>query len=86
MNIRPSKEEMCQKMVRIVSAAVGRPISEIEIDAPFSKYGMDSLAFVTLSSELEDWLGIEIEPTLGWDYPTIEKMAEYLAAEVETQT
>jgi acyl carrier protein len=47
---------------------------------PFAEYGLDSLAAVTLSGELERWLGRELSPTLAWDYPTIDALARHLAA------
>ncbi|MCC9640779.1 AMP-binding protein [Rhodopirellula sp. JC740] len=46
---------------------------------PFAETGMDSLTAVELSSELEDWLGIELTPVLAFNYPTPERLAAYLA-------
>jgi len=54
---------------------------EIDSRDPFSYYGLDSRTAVTLSGELEDWLGRRLSPTLLWDYPTIEALARYLAQE-----
>jgi acyl carrier protein len=53
---------------------------EIDRRRPFAEYGLDSLAAVTLSGELERWLGRELSPTLVWDYPTIEALARHLAS------
>jgi acyl carrier protein len=52
---------------------------EIDIHTPFDRYGLDSLAAVMLTGELEEWLGCELRPTLAWDYPNIEELAQYLA-------
>jgi acyl carrier protein len=52
---------------------------QIDRRRPFAEYGLDSLAAVTLSGELERWLGRELSPTLAWDYPTIESLARHLA-------
>jgi acyl carrier protein len=52
---------------------------EIDRRRPFAEFGLDSLAAVTLSGELERWLDRELSPTLVWDYPTIETLARHLA-------
>ena len=52
---------------------------EIEIDVPFDTYGLDSSAAVGLTGDLEDWLGQEIDPTLLYDYPTVESLAVHLS-------
>lgn len=54
--------------------------SLVHADKPLAEYGLDSLAAVELSSELEDWLGLELTPVLAWNYPTPAKLSRYLAA------
>jgi acyl carrier protein len=53
--------------------------AEIDIGAPFSAFGLDSLKAVSLAGELETWLGRSLPPTLLWDYPTIDALATHLA-------
>jgi acyl-CoA synthetase (AMP-forming)/AMP-acid ligase II/acyl carrier protein len=53
--------------------------AEIDIGAPFSAFGLDSLKAVSLAGELETWLGRSLPPTLLWDYPTIDALAAHLA-------
>ena len=53
---------------------------EIDIKAPFNRYGLDSLAAVHLVSDLEEWMGFEMSPTLPYDYPTVESLAGYLSS------
>ena len=47
---------------------------------PLSYYGLDSLTAATLSGELGDWLGREMPPDLLVEHPTIDALAEHLAA------
>ena len=54
---------------------------EVEVTIPFDRYGLDSSAAVGLTSDLEDWLGYKLEPTLLYDYPTIEALTQHLAEE-----
>lgn len=53
--------------------------SEIDVREPFASYGLSSVAAIGLTADLEEWLETRLEPTLAWDYPTIEALASYLA-------
>jgi glutamate-1-semialdehyde-2,1-aminomutase len=55
---------------------------DIEVQQPFSRYGLDSVAAVSLSGELGDWLGRKLSPTLVYDYPTIEALVPRLVEEL----
>ena len=54
---------------------------EIDIRAPFDRYGLDSAEAVLLTGDLEDWLGRQLSPSLLYDYLTIEALAQHLAAD-----
>ncbi|BCL77705.1 hypothetical protein ccbrp13_01700 [Ktedonobacteria bacterium brp13] len=56
----------------------------IDIRAPFEFYGLDSLAAVSISGEMERWLGCRLSPTLVYDYPSIERLACHIASEATT--
>jgi len=43
-----------------------------------SKYGLDSASAVTLSGDLMDWLKCDIDPTLLYEHPTIERAAAHI--------
>ncbi len=57
------------------------PENEVHRNKPFAEYGLDSLTAVELSQELEDWLGVEVVPTVAWNYPTPATLSVYLARE-----
>lgn len=52
---------------------------EVDATAPFDRYGLDSAAVVGMTGDLEEWLGCDLDPTLPYDYPTIEAMSRHLA-------
>lgn len=54
------------------------PSEQIDRDRALAEYGLDSVYAMTLCGDIEDSLGIEVEPTLAWDYPTINAMSEFL--------
>jgi acyl carrier protein len=55
---------------------------EVDVKIPFDRFGLDSSAAVGMTGDLEDWLGMEVEPTLLFDYPTIEVLVQYLSSEL----
>ena len=55
----------------------------INVGEQLTRYGLDSIDAVTLVGDLEDWLELELPSTLFWDYPTIQKSAEYLVQEFD---
>ena len=66
---------------------IGRLVDEYAVDRnavasdePFESLGLASRELVTLSGDLEAWLGLSLSPVLLYEYPTIRALAEYLAA------
>lgn len=53
----------------------------IDTATPFDRYGLDSSAVIGMTGDLEDWLNIELDPTLVYDYPNIEALSQYLVDE-----
>jgi acyl carrier protein len=56
---------------------------EIDVTIPFDSYGLDSAVAVGMTGDLEDWLGRQLDPTLLYDYPTVESFAHHLAEEFQ---
>ena len=52
---------------------------DIDVQAPFAQYGLDSLTAVYLVGHLEEWLDRDLPVGLAWDFPNIEALAKYLA-------
>jgi acyl carrier protein len=55
--------------------------TEVERDRPFAEYGVDSLAAVELSHELEEQFKVTLPPIVAWNYPTPAALARYIAQE-----
>ena len=65
-------------LIERISRSTGISPQEINVRETFAHYGLDSVQAVRLSAELEDWLECKLAPTLAYDYPTIESLAQYL--------
>jgi acyl carrier protein len=69
--------EMQAWLVERLSKAL-RVKNEMDPDTPFSKYGLQSIDAVVLAMEIEEEVGMEVPPTLLWEYNTINECASYL--------
>jgi acyl transferase domain-containing protein/acyl-CoA synthetase (AMP-forming)/AMP-acid ligase II/acyl carrier protein len=69
-----------------VAAKLKRSAAEIDVHEPFARFGLDSLALVELSGELEKFTGRSVSPTVLYSYPTIAELAQHLAAPQSAQT
>lgn len=68
-------------IVSYIAAILEVDSAQINTKIPFDSYGLDSSVAVGMTGDLEDWLGQELDPTLLYDYPTIEVLAQHLAEE-----
>jgi len=78
-----SSGEIEKWLIEQLSSSLKVPKNDLDPDAPLTRYGLDSMDSVTLVMELEDQLGVELPPTLFWEYPTIRKCVLYLARKLK---
>ncbi|MBN8657042.1 MAG: AMP-binding protein, partial [Anaerolineae bacterium] len=67
-------------LVTRIASILEMDAAEIDPRQPFTYYGLGSVQAVSLTGDLEDFLGRKLAPTLAWDYPTIELLANHLAS------
>ena len=92
--MKPKTQEEIQVWIIIwLQNNAGITSDAIELDKPFADYHLDSLTSVELIYDLEEWIGVESSPATRkvwkarhpyvWNYPTINKMSEYLSRIIE---
>jgi acyl carrier protein len=64
-------------LIERITAAL-RVKKGMDPDAPFSKYGLQSIDAVILAMEIEEEVGVELPPTLLWEYNKVNECASYL--------
>ena len=79
----PTEEAIQAWLISHLAVYLKMQPDEIEIGETFACYGLDSSVAVSLTGELASVLGFELEPTLFWEYPSIEALAVYLAQECQ---
>ena len=54
---------------------------DIDIQASFESFGLESAEALVLLNRLEQWIGHPVAPVLIWNYPSIEQLSQRLAEE-----
>lgn len=72
-------EEVEEWLVSYLSRLLATPPDRISTRVSFSRYGLDSSASILMTSELSDWIGRELDPTINYSYPTVATLAKHLA-------
>lgn len=77
----PTTAEIQAWLVSYLAELLEIEPDEVDVNIPFNRYGLDSSAAVGMTGDLEEWLGYDLDPTLIYDYPTIEALAGHLSEE-----
>jgi acyl carrier protein len=80
-----SASEIQAWMVSYLADLLEADPDELNVTIPFDRYGLDSSVAVGMTGDLENWLGTKLDPTLLYDYPTIESLAQHLADELKAR-
>ncbi|MBO2453283.1 acyl carrier protein [Actinomadura barringtoniae] len=72
-------------MADFLADRLGLPAAEVDRHALMTDYGMDSVTAISMLEELTAVVGLEIDPDVIWDFPTISALAGY-AHERSSQT
>jgi acyl transferase domain-containing protein/acyl-CoA synthetase (AMP-forming)/AMP-acid ligase II/acyl carrier protein len=83
---RPVVRSSAQLETRLAASIAARVGGPVAVDVPFVDLGIDSLAAVELSGELEAWLGVPVSPTVLYAFPTIRELARALVIEPPAAT
>ncbi|MEW6495753.1 MAG: acyl carrier protein [Cyanobacteriota bacterium] len=81
----PSAAEIQAWMASYLAHLLALETDEVNVSIPFDRYGLDSSVAIGLTGDLEDWLERKLDPTLLYDYPTIEALAQHLAEEFQVK-
>lgn len=76
--IGKTKDTLVEKLIEYVSAKMPGFSSTEHLDSSFSSLGLDSVSHVEMTAIIEDYLQVTIDPSLAFDYPTINSLVDYL--------
>ncbi|MCG8576905.1 MAG: acyl carrier protein [Flavobacteriales bacterium] len=61
-----------------IMEALDLPKEDIDVEASFETFGIDSITMVEISYQVGEWLNIEIDPKSLYNYPSIAAVSAYL--------
>ncbi|MEM7583479.1 MAG: acyl-CoA dehydrogenase family protein, partial [Acidobacteriota bacterium] len=73
-------QEITGWLVDFCSRELGVDAAELEVDRPFASLGLNSVTAVAMADELSERLGLRVDRTVAWQYPSIAELALFLAA------
>ncbi|MEB3232892.1 MAG: SDR family NAD(P)-dependent oxidoreductase, partial [Leptolyngbyaceae bacterium] len=69
------------QIIQTLADALDIPTHRVELDVPFSEYGVDSILAVAIINQLNQSLGIRLQRPDLFNYTTTESMAAHIVAE-----
>lgn len=72
------RQTLTEDITQYLCEAIEEFSTEQHLDTSFSRLGLDSTGHVQLSAIIEDHTQTEIEPTIAFDYPTINSLLQFL--------
>lgn len=82
----PTAAEIQDWIVSYLADLLEVDSDEIDVTIPFDRYGLDSSAAVGMTGDIEEWLERDVDPTLLYDYPTIEALVQHLSSQLKTKS
>ncbi len=76
-----TRDEIQSWLRERIAAEIKIKPEAVSLQTPFANYGLDSIIIVTLVDDLEEWLNTSLDPTIFWEYPTIEALTDWLISE-----
>ncbi|MFN8386728.1 MAG: beta-ketoacyl synthase N-terminal-like domain-containing protein [Anaerolineales bacterium] len=76
---KPNTQSIQSFLLTRIASMLEMDASAIDPRQPFTYYGLGSVQAVSLTGDLEVFLNLKLAPTLAWDYPTIESLANFLS-------
>lgn len=80
---KPRDEAALQAwLINMLAKRLRADPGQIDPEASLADFGMDSLIAIRVTSDLEKYLEIQLEPTLLWEHPNIAALVRHLAKEL----
>ncbi|MDQ3287568.1 MAG: acyl carrier protein [Pseudomonadota bacterium] len=66
-------------LANYLSTLLDIDIGQVDTALSFDDYGIDSRDAFGMVGELADWMGVDLEPTIIHDYPSIDELSSHLS-------
>lgn len=79
----PTQKEIQNYVVNYLAKLLEVKPDRIDVTISFDRYGLDSSAVLELAGDLQIFLGQELDPTLFYNYPTVQALTQQLIKELK---
>jgi len=79
----PTQKEIQNYVVNYLAELLEVKPDRIDVTISFERYGLDSSAILELTGDLQTFLGQELDPTLFYNYPTVQAVTQQLIKELK---
>ncbi|MEY9850035.1 acyl carrier protein [Streptacidiphilus sp. MAP5-3] len=79
VGVRVSGEDIERWLMERLAYYLETPVGEIDPEVSLAEYGLESVYAFALCGDIEDKLGVTVEPTLVWDIDTVAALTVHLA-------
>ncbi|WP_186762922.1 SDR family NAD(P)-dependent oxidoreductase [Lentzea tibetensis] len=73
-----SRAALLAELVELTASVLRLPVERIEGGRELSRYGVDSLSLTELVTAVNERFGVALDPTVLFEYPTLNGLAEFL--------
>ncbi|MCW7539729.1 acyl carrier protein [Aquabacterium sp. A7-Y] len=73
-----TREQAEEWIVAVLADLLDLEPDNIDTQTSYDRYGLDSSAAIGITDSLGNWLGVQLEPTLLYDHPTIDRLTRHL--------
>ena len=73
-----TKEKIQNWLVERLAREMKVTVDQIDVQRSFSTYGIDSLAAVTITADLEEYIHCQLLRNVFWEYPNIALISQYI--------
>lgn len=74
-----SKQSIADWLIAWIAKELSMAPGDIDTRHSLLQYSLSSVTATILVGDLEDWLDLRLSPTMVWDYPSIDAMADFLS-------
>jgi len=71
------------RIATFIAESLDITVDQVSLETDVERYGLNSAVVVSLIGELEEWLGLELSPSILYEFPTVRSVSKHLHAQLQ---
>lgn len=72
------------RIATYIAESLGIEVDQVPLEVDVERLGLNSAVVVSLIGDLEDWLGIELSPSILYEFPTVRSVSMHLYSQLNS--